>query len=121
MGVLDRVARYVRQGREGVVPARPPYDVVSDLLALQPALPQLEGVCIAPAFLPDWRLLATPGYDPGSRLYLAPAGLEGVTLELPPAEALALLRDDLFGDLPLADEASLARALACASCPSSAP
>jgi hypothetical protein len=42
-------------------------------------------------------------------------------LELPPAEALALLRDDLFGDLPLADEASLARALACASCPSSAP
>jgi putative DNA primase/helicase len=57
--------------------AMPPAQVIKTLLArpIQP-FPLLEGVIGAPTLKPDGEILATPGYDPDTGLYLA---LNGTT------------------------------------------
>jgi hypothetical protein len=125
-GHLARVANWfvVKATRQGtvrtVVP--PPLDAVRDLMALpgwpEPIVPTLAGVVECPVFVGDGSLVATPGYDPGTRLWYQPA--PGVALpEVPDrpsrqqvARAKKLLLDDLLGDFPFQDEASRTNALA---------
>ena len=55
-------------GRNGA-PAKPPLDLVRNLLATpNPPLPMLEGIVAVPTFNTDLSLHATPGYDPKSRM-----------------------------------------------------
>jgi hypothetical protein len=116
-GLLDRAADFVRlkpqkDGTLSLEPARPPDDVVQDILALTaPPMPALREVVSTPIVLPDSRILRTPGYDPESGFFLDLRGLEGVHDAQPLGEAVRLLRDELFADFPFADRASLAHAV----------
>ncbi len=69
------------------VEARPPMDVVRDVLATpnQP-LPVLGRIIEAPVFAADGTLLATPGYHTKSQLFLSLKNLKVPTV--PPEPAL---------------------------------
>jgi hypothetical protein len=111
-GLLDRAANFVKVSDGKAVPARPPDDVVEDILVSHSLpLPRLREVARAPLLLPDGRLLAADGYDAESGVLLELRGLDGVRGDLPLSEAAALLRDELLVDFPFADEASLAHAV----------
>ena len=62
-GVLDRAADFVKVNAKGKEePARPPGDVVDDILALPDLpLPRLKGISGAPVLLSDGTLLAADG------------------------------------------------------------
>jgi putative DNA primase/helicase len=87
----------------------PPWDLINVVLANEHrwAFPRVAGVITTPTLRPDGSLLAAPGYDPRTELYLWP------TVQLPsiPAAptreeakaALALLKT-LFGEFSFRDE-----------------
>lgn len=111
-GHIDRVADFVKVTSSGIVPARPPSDLAPDLLSLPPAgfpLPHLQGVRMAPCFAAGGRLLAEPGYDPDTGLYLDWSAPLPALPE--PEEALALIKEALQ-DFPFADEGSRAHTVA---------
>jgi hypothetical protein len=115
-GLLDRAADFVRvkMTKLGPVaePARPPDDVVADILSLAtPPLPALRDIAAAPLVLPDGRTLRASGYDAASGFLLDLRGLEGARDDLSIREAADLLSDQLLVDFPFADEASLAHAV----------
>lgn len=112
-GVLDRAADYLLRDKHGELkPARPPADVVADLLSLPEAeLPTLAGVRHAPSFAAGGRLVTESGYEAESGLYLSLEGLEGVLADMPEAVALGLLWE-LLTDFPFSDVGSRAHALA---------
>ncbi len=59
----------------GEKPARPPMDVVRDLLAHpDPPLPPLERIIGAPVFAADGALLLTPGYHAAARVFYESSG-----------------------------------------------
>jgi hypothetical protein len=112
-GLLDRTANFVTvKPGGGVTPARPPYDLAPDIMAL-PSLPfpKLEGISTVPLFMPDGSLLCTSGYHPGSGLYLHLEGLGDLQTNMPVGEALDLLLNEVFADFPFADVAGKAHAL----------
>lgn len=117
-GVLDWAADFTGVDRDGFpYPARPPRDVVADLLSLREReLPRLRRIVTTPVFVrqPDGgaRLLDTPGFDAECGLYLDLSGLGDIDLAMDPSAALQLLLDDFLGDFPFADKASRAHALA---------
>ena len=112
-GMLDRSADFVKAKEEGDLPARPPDDVVKDILSQQRLpFPQLAGFASTPVFLSGGRLLANNGYDVDSGLYLSLEGLDGVYSDIPMEEAKALLLEHLLVDFPFADEGSKAHAVA---------
>ena len=97
----------------------PPIDVAKNVRGRNPAtwgFPVLEGVAEAPTLRPDGSVLAQPGYDALSRLYLVPsAGLENIEVpDQPGREAveagLEVIRD-VIGDFPFVDQASYANAV----------
>ena len=112
-GTLDRVANYVRVDEKGSHPARPPKDVVADILALQILpFPILNGFAEAPVYLPGGELLRGDGFHHQSGLYLFTGDLGGVRSDMPMEEALPLLFSELLCDFPFADAGSKAHALA---------
>ena len=112
-GVLDRAADFVKFTEKGDTPARPPGDVVADILTLPNlGFPWLQGFSEAPVFLPSGNLLSQPGYDVESGLYLTLDGLEGVRSNMPVQDAVSLLQDKLLGDFPFVDPGSKAHAMA---------
>jgi hypothetical protein len=118
-GILDRCADFVKakKGEVGeddvLVPARPPDDVVKDILSQQRLpFPALKGFASTPVFLPGGRLLACDGYDPGSGIYMSLEGLQDLRWDMPLEEAKNLLLNELLVDFPFVDEASKAHALA---------
>ena len=114
--VLGEVADWYKCGRDlGRSAAFPPDAVVKNVLARpDPPLPKLKGVHAAPVFAPDGRLVARPGYDAGSGIYLA----EGCAAEVPPAptpEQVLAARDallDVLCDFPFVGQADRANAVA---------
>ena len=76
----------------------------------------LEAVAEAPTLRPDGTVLAQPGYDALSRLYLVPSpGLENIEVPDQPCRehidvALEVIRD-VIGDFPFVDQASYANAV----------
>ncbi len=121
-GHLDRIATWVsRASRNDVeveAPARPPRDVVEDLMAMNEGrLPALRGVTATPTLSRDGRLATNPGYQAGPGLYYAPAGALVPEVAERPSEAdveraRALLLDDWLVDFPFADPSSRAHAVA---------
>jgi len=97
----------------------PPVDVARDIQARNPAswgFPVLEAVVEAPTLRPDGTVLAQPGYDAASRLYLVPSpGLEDIEIPGQPGSdhlegALEVIRDAI-GDFPFVDQSSYANAV----------
>jgi len=101
--------------------ARPPLDVMRDLLAT-PAekrpLPVLTRIVQAPIYAPKGDLLTEPGYHPSARVYYdPPPGLTLPSISPRPtpsevAAARSLLLDDLMGDFPFVGPAERAHAVA---------
>ncbi len=101
--------------------ARPPLDVMRDLLAT-PAekrpLPVLTRIVQAPIYAPTGDLLTEPGYHPSARVYYdPPPGLTLPTISAHPtptevAKARSLIMDDLIGDFPFVGAAERAHAVA---------
>ena len=117
-GILDRVANFIKATDKGDFPARPPSDVIADILTLpDPGFPWLLGFSEAPVFLPSGCLLNQPGYDVESGLFLTLNGLESVHSDIPVQEAVSLLQDDLLPDFPFSDQGSKAHAIALLSYP----
>jgi hypothetical protein len=71
----------------------PPVQLVRMVLSRERrwAFPHVSGIITTPTLRPDGSLLATPGYDPRSELYLLPS------LQLPPIAASPTRQDALAG------------------------
>lgn len=105
--ILGQTAKFQRweQSREKFVNVDPPSRVAATLISRQGQwrLPPLAGIITTPTLRPDGSLLAEPGYDAETRLFLMPD--EGFTLgpiaERPTIDdarkALDLLKDVLSG------------------------
>ena len=100
-------------------PARPPVDVVKNVLATpNPALPILNRVVEVPVFASDGTLQAEPGYHEAGRIYYAPAsGLMIPPLSSNPTDqdiqlALSLVFDELLVNFPFVNSSDSAHALA---------
>lgn len=102
-----------------LISVSPPRDLVQNVM-VTPSLPfpALRGIVEVPVLRPDGSILATPGYDLGTRLYYRPApGLTSPQILMSPSqkhamEAAQFLYNDLLGDFPFVDDASHANALA---------
>lgn len=116
-GRLDRCADWVKETKTGVGPARPPKDVVEDMLALEKPLPALKGIVGTPTFASDGSLDCGAGYQPSTRLYYEPAGdaippISAVPDATDLKRAKACLYQEWLADFPFLDDASLAHAIA---------
>ena len=111
-GILDRTADFVAVTDEGENPARPPNDVVADLLAAPDLrLNRLLGISSIPILLPGGEVLRAEGYHPQSGMILDLRGLELPHPSLGPDEAQSLIFEDLLVDFPFADDGSRAHVL----------
>ena len=79
--------------RNAWVDIDPPLQLVRMVLSRERrwAFPQVSGIITTPTLRPDGSLLAAPGYDPRSELYLLPS------LQLPPIAAHPTQQDALVG------------------------
>jgi hypothetical protein len=117
-GILDRVADFVTLDEDGVKPARPPADVVADMMASKELpLPLLQGIIRAPILSPSGILATNPGYQPETQCYLLCQGLLIPGVPLSPdnddlASARSLLLDELLVDFCFVSDADLAHAVA---------
>ena len=116
-GRLDRSAHWYRVSRQGESPARPPKDVVEDMLALPRALPVLRGLTGTPVFSRDGTLETTPGYQASTGLYYEPVGEPIPSVPAVPdatdvKRAKAIIGQEWLPDFPFVDDASRAHALA---------
>lgn len=117
--VLGQVVFWYKVNDEGEQrPAKPPNDVVRNILAT-PGLPfpALMSITQAPTFGPDGNLEIAPGYHKGSKTYYAPApGFSVPTIPACPTpddvnKAKKLILDDLLHDFPFTDQADRAHAV----------
>jgi hypothetical protein len=70
-GIVERVADFMKDTDEGLVPARAPNDVVADMMAAgELPLPPLMGIVEAPVFAPDGVISTGAGYQPVTRVFL---------------------------------------------------
>lgn len=97
----------------------PPLDIARNIQARNPVtwgLPVLDAVVEAPTLRADGTVLAKPGYDAASRLYLVPSpGMEDIDIPDQPCRdhldvALDVIRDAI-GEFPFVDDASYANAV----------
>ena len=113
-GLLDRVADFEasakgKNGEGKTVSARPPRDVVRDVLSSGEwdELKVLDAVLGAPALRRDGSVISEPGYDAASRMLLMPDSRYPRCVSHAPdtaqrRDALARL-DDAIGQFPFAD------------------
>ncbi|MFQ5968123.1 MAG: hypothetical protein ACE5MI_11020 [Acidimicrobiia bacterium] len=120
-GRLDRVADFVRITDTGnSVAARPPSDVVSDLLAAGgwPEMPPLDRIVTAPVFASDGSLMTDPGYHRRARVYYHAAGAtKKIDMSSEPTEAelrrsVDLIVGDLLVEFPFVESADRANTVA---------
>lgn len=118
-GQLDRLADFTQYRTDGTAKsARPPTDVVEDMLALlDPSLPELKGVVSGPVCRADGSIVSRSGYDRDTGLYLAledglsmPAVPESPTRD--DIEGAKDLFDELLFDFPLVADADRAHVIA---------
>ncbi len=118
-GRLDRLADFTAYRTDGTAKsARPPTDVVEDMLALlDPSLPELKGVVSTPVCGADSSIVSRSGYDPGTGLYLAlDDGLSMPGVPESPSrndiEGAKDLFDELLFDFPFVADADRAHVIA---------
>jgi hypothetical protein len=105
----------LRQGE--VVPASPPEEVVRDILVLgEWPFPALDALSAIPLFSADDTLDVREGYHPATRSYCHLGGLVVPAVRDQPTDqdvraAREFLTEDLLGDFPFREPASLAAAL----------
>lgn len=113
-GEMERAANYMKYNREGEpVPARPPGDVASDIMAL-PSLsfPKLNSIAHVPQVLPNSTILTKNGYDAVTGILLHLKGLGDVDADMPLDKALHLILYEVLGGFPFTDKGSKAHAVA---------
>ena len=118
-GLLGRIANFMRMGETGKKPARPPSDVVADMLEEKDLpLPLLLGISESPLFTPSGVLATEPGYQRESCYFLKlPSGIRLPEVSSYPDEA-AITRArnplvyELLGDFPFVGQPDLANAVA---------
>ena len=116
---IARHAKWFKETNLGEIDAKPPMDVVRDMLATaNPPLPMLRRVVEAPVFARDGSVLTAPGYHPSAKIYYAPAAgfvVRPITT-LPTADDLQrakdLIVDELLCNFPFVSEADRAHAVA---------
>ena len=118
-GILDRVANFSKLDDRRAIPARPPTDVVTDMMSTESfPLPILRGVVETPVFAPSRELVSKSGYheETGMFLYFPERTLARGVPDRPSAGEMALARsiifDELLGDFPFVGDADLANAVA---------
>ncbi len=125
-GLLARAAGFVtfegndEKGEPKYTRARPPLDVVRDILGLGtwPGFLIIEAVIEAPVIRPDGTVLIVPGYDEATALFYEPGKeLQGLNVPANPTsddakKAVKHIIDEILVDFPFKDEASRANALA---------
>ncbi|MCP4604392.1 MAG: DUF3854 domain-containing protein [Proteobacteria bacterium] len=119
-GRLARIADWYRLDQfEGKKDARPPKDVVADMIAYpDQKLFRLDSVIFSPVYGVSGKLLTTPGFYQDERLYLhLPRGFSVPQIPTTPSReniqnAVAFLEKELLGDFPFIDASSLANAIA---------
>ena len=123
--LLSQAARWMNESttkegeplRKATFPKSEVIESIQDHTAW-PGLPRLTAVADVPVITAESGILTKPGFDAASGVYLLPGGYAEVkpVSEAPSAHdvevALSLLRDDLLGDFPFVDEASLANTVA---------
>ena len=116
---LARAAAWFRMKYNRAVSAKPPRDVVSDMLAdPNPRFPVLERIVQVPVFLSNGQLLDAPGYHAQGGVYYVPRpGFDPPSVSAHPTGrdvemARSLIVEDLLGDFPFTGKAELANAVA---------
>jgi putative DNA primase/helicase len=127
-GTLARMMDFVARSESGIKPARPPSDVVDDMMsAKEIPLPVLLGIIRAPVFAPTGVLATESGYQPATRFYLQLS--EGLSIPEVPTQPDAkniqqdktIITNELLVDFPFTSEADLAHAIACLLLPFTRP
>ncbi len=119
-GHVDRSAAWLRRTKDGdLIAARPPTDVIEDMLAMEKPLPRIKGITGTPVFDSEGELCLTEGYQPSTGLLYRPRGNPIPDVPEHPDEtdllrAKMLIRHEWLGDFPFNDEASRAHAIAIA-------
>jgi len=115
---LARSARWKRANGNDAQPTRLLAGVTLARFAfLETALPALRGITEGPLLRPDGTILDSPGYDPATRLFYAPAAdfnmprVPDVPTE-PELRAAVSLIDEVFVDFPFCSDADRATAWA---------
>ena len=118
-GILDRTSDFIKATKRGLKPARPPNDIVDDLLNTKDIpLPVLDGIINAPIFSAEGELNTSVGYQPQTLRYFHPNGsfqLRTVPDNPSPdqiAEAREMLLIELMGDFAFVSVADRTNALA---------
>ncbi|MBU4357173.1 MAG: hypothetical protein KKD99_06845 [Proteobacteria bacterium] len=116
---LSQAADFVNKTQKGSIKVSPPRDLVQNVMAAPYwPFPALKGIVEVPVLRPDGSILATPGYDPATKLYYRPVpGLECPLIPLHPTQdeakkAAQFINDELLHGFPFVDNASRANALA---------
>jgi putative DNA primase/helicase len=114
---LARAAHYFKDTQAGRVNARPPQDVVQDLLASPERMwPTLRRIVSVPVFAADGTICQTPGYNPPARAWYDPNGLTIADIPDAPDELAVAAAVDLtmevLSDFPFVEDADRAHALA---------
>ncbi len=113
-GRLDRVANFVTLSQDGRPdkPARPPNDVIQDILSRQDLpFPRLRSLAGIPVAIPGGKMLDGVGYDAASGVYRYHNNL-GAVPRLSQSDAKDLLFNELLVDFPFTDEGSKAHTVA---------
>jgi len=114
--MLSQVAIFMRPTRDGEKPMNPPEEVARGILAGQDGwlFPSVAGVITSPTLRPDGSILATEGYDPATKLYVAKIPrmppIPATLTKEHAARALFSL-DNLLNEFPFEDTASRSVAL----------
>jgi len=120
-GRLARIANYYSERtykkKTFRDPASPPYEIVRDILSLGSwPFPVINGFIECPTLRSDGSILATPGYDPITKLFYAPnvdisrSWKDDDFSQVRAGAAVELLKE-VLRDFPFADQASWANAI----------
>lgn len=112
---LAEACTFACKGARGEArPASPPKELAQNLLAAPPGawrLPKLRAVKGGPVFNRSGELLTAQGFHEAEGIFIADS-VAVETFEGSGAEAAQWLADEVYGDFPLEDRASLANTLA---------
>ena len=119
LGILDRLADFMAETRDGPKPARPPKDVVADMMSSKNIpLPILLGIIEAPVFDSSGHLATSLGYQPETRYYLElPKGqslcaISGNPTQAEIDKARGIILDELLVDFCFVGDPDRAHAVA---------